>query len=319
MSRQLVALAVHGGAGRLSKRRTSYPGRRPYERALAEALWAGQSVLLRGRSAVSAVAAAVRVLEDCPLLNAAHGAVLCADGSIELSASVMKGRDLAAGAMVGLKRTKNPVLAAQAFLKHSHGLIFGEQADAYSEQIGLEMVENEYFYTDARRKQWRKRRKRGAKVALDHSDDDDDVQGTVGAIALDRRGNLAAATSTGGLVNQLPGRVGDSPIVGAGTWADNRVCAVSATGKGDVFARMAFSRHVADLVELTGASIETAGRRALDEVKRIGGEGGCIIMNRQGEIACPFNSRQMLRGWVTEAGPAVVAMLPGEEVVVDAR
>ena len=278
MTRHSISLAVHGGAGRLSKRRTTYPGRRPYEAVLAEALRAGQRELLRGRSAVTAVAAAVQILEDCPLLNAGQGAVLCADGTIELSASVMNGRNLNAGAMVGLGRTKNPVLAAKAFLKHSHGLMFGHQADEYAKKAGLEMVENDYFFTEKRRRQWQNRQANGGPHST--TSDGDDAHGTVGAVARDRRGNLAAATSTGGLINQLPGRVGDSPIVGAERGPTTNVCAVSATGKGDAFARVAFARRLADLLELTNQSTEEATLQALAMSKRLGAKEVASLLTR---------------------------------------
>jgi beta-aspartyl-peptidase (threonine type) len=314
MMRPRVVLAVHGGAGRLAKRKTQYPERRPYEVGLAEALRAGQQLLTKGKSALRAVTAAVRVMEDNELFNAARGAALCADGSVELSASVMNGRDRAVGAMVGLKRTKNPVLAANALLRHSHGLLSGAHADAFAERAGLEMVSTDYFLTPYRVEQWREFRCRN-KVALDHSEFEV-PHGTVGAIARDRRGNLAAATSTGGLVNQLPGRVGDSPVIGAGTWADNNVCAISATGNGDAFARLVFARRVADLIELSDLTPEQAVVNVLHEVARLRAEGGCIVLDTLGRLVCPFNSPQMIRGWVIDNRPPIVAILPGEEIEV---
>jgi len=300
-------LAVHGGAGSLPARSLRGPARRAYERALARSLVAGQRVLARGGSAVHAVTAAVVVLEDDPLFNAGRGAVLCADGSVEMCASVMSGRNLRAGAMVGLRRVRNPVRAAVALMEHSHGLLFGAQAEAYARDAGLEMVAPGYFVTPHRVEQWKRCRRRG-RLALDH--------GTVGAVALDRRGNLAAATSTGGLVNQLPGRVGDTPVVGAGTWADDR-CAVSATGRGDAFARVAFARHVADLIELRGLEPGTAARRALRLVARVRGSGGCIVVDAGGRVAWPFTSAQMLRGRVIGDSLPVIGILPREAVEVD--
>lgn len=309
-----IVLAVHGGAGRLPRHVLSGKNRLAYESGLAMALTAGWQTLRRGGSALNAVAQAVSVLEDNGLFNAGRGAALCADGSVELSASIMNGKDLSVGAMVGLNRTKNPIRAAHAFMGHTHGLLFGEEADKYAEAQGLEMVPAEYFFTKHRLNQWRKR-KGTSVVTLDH--DEESAHGTVGAVARDRRGNLAAATSTGGLVNQLPGRVGDTPIVGAGTWADNNVCALSATGKGDPFARIAFARRVADLMELTKTRPEKAVRKALDDVKRIGGEGGCILIDRNGKCVLPFNSPHMLRGWIGRDGAPHVAIGPDGDVLVE--
>ena len=307
-------LAVHGGAGTLERRKTQYPGRRRYEQGIAEALQAGQQVLRHGGSAVNAVTEAVIRLEDNELFNAAKGSVLCADGSVELSASIMRGRDLAVGAMVGLKHTKNPIKAARSIMGHTHGLLFGVEGDAYAKSTGLDPVEPDYFYTRTRIKQWERYKGRTI-MASDHSDDEA-VHGTVGAVARDRRGNLAAATSTGGLVNQLPGRVGDTPVVGASTWADNRTCAVSATGKGDAFARIAFARRVADLIELAGLEAEVASITALEEVKRVRGVGGCIIVDATGSLSFPFNSKHLIRGWVVGQRRPRVAFLPGEEATV---
>jgi beta-aspartyl-peptidase (threonine type) len=210
-----IVLAVHGGAGRLARTNRGHPKRLVYENGLKEALQAGYAVLRKAGSSLNAVTKAVSVLEDIEVFNAGLGAALCADGSVELSASIMSGKDLSVGAMVGLSRAKNPICAARTIMGHAHGLLFGHHADAYAEAKGLDMVQPDYFFTRERLRQWEKY-KASKKIALDH--DEDSAHGTVGAVALDRRGNLAAATSTGGLVNQLPGRVGDTPVIGAGTW-----------------------------------------------------------------------------------------------------
>jgi beta-aspartyl-peptidase (threonine type) len=267
-----------------------------------------------GGSAVRAVTAAVVILEDDEWFNAGRGAALCADGSVELSASVMNGSTLAVGAMVGLKRTKNPVLAAQSLMRHSHCLLFGARGDAFAEERGLEMVEPEYFRTKERLAQWRRFTDR-SHARLDRAEAEDS-HGTVGAVALDRRGRLAAATSTGGLVNQLPGRVGDSPVAGAGTWA-NHVCAVSATGTGDAFFRVGFARRVADLIELGDLAPLEAVDRTLGEVRSVRGEGGCILIDASCRVTCSFNSPHMVHGWLVEGQPARVGILPGEAIVVD--
>ena len=310
-------IAVHGGAGAMGKKQLSNPRRQKYDEALHSAAATGLSLMKKGGSAINAVKAAVTKLEDFEYFNAGRGAALCADGTVELSASIMRGRDRAAGAMVGLKRTKNPILAARSIMtSHSHVLLFGEEADNFGEAKGLDMVSHDYFLTNMRRRQW-ERYKDKHKIALDHDAHDDGQHGTVGAVAMDRRGNLAAATSTGGLVNQLPGRVGDTPVIGAGTWADNKTCAVSASGKGDAFARIAFARRVADLVELSSLPIEEAGRRALAEVSNLGATGGCIAIDAKGRIAMPFSSKHMMRGWSGKNGEIYVAVHPEEAVCLN--
>lgn len=331
-----VALAIHGGAGRLAKSKTRYPRRLPYEEALARALKAGHELLLKGDSSENAVVASVSVLENEPLFNAGHGAAICHDGSVELSASIMNGKDLSVGAMVGLKHTKNPIQAAQLMIDNPlNGFLFGKHGDDLAEQHGLTMKDQDYFKIPHRIHQW-ERIKSSRKMVLDHSgkdnddisdtgprsdagprtenDDGDMPKGTVGAVAIDENGTLAAATSTGGLVNQPPGRVGDSPIIGSGTWADNNSCAISATGTGEAFARVVFAKRVADLIELTNMNAHTAGIKGLQDVKNVGGEGGCIIIDKFGKIYLPFNTSQMLRGWIIGHGKPQVAILPDEQV-----
>ena len=296
---QPFSLAVHGGAGRLPKRALAPAGRRAYEEATARALEAGAAVLRRGGGSVRAVCAAVTVLEDDERFNAGRGAALCRDASVELSAAVMNGRTLAVGAVVGVSRTRNPVLAAKALMGHAHCLLFGASGDAFAEARGLEMVDADYFLTSKRRRQWERLSDR-SRLHLDHSGEtSEDAHGTVGAVARDRRGTLAAATSTGGMVNQLPGRVGDSPVAGAGTWANSH-CAVSATGTGDAFFRVAFARRVADLIELAGLEPHEAARRALDDVRVVKGQGGCILIDDQGRITTALNTPQMVRGSLVE-------------------
>lgn len=315
MSRKRTVLAVHGGAGHLGRRRCEYPGRSAYEAAIKDSLDAGQRILDQGGNAVRAVTAAVASLEDNELFNAGRGAALCADGTVELSASVMNGRNLKTGAMVGLKKTRNPILAAQALMGHAHCLLFGAAGDAFAEIVGLDHVPPEYFRTPYRERQLLRQRKRKG-VALDHNDGDDSDHGTVGAVALDRRGNLAAATSTGGLVNQLAGRVGDTPVIGAGTWADNETCAITATGKGDAFARVAFARRVADLIELSDLTPEQAGEAALREVECVKGQGGCLVLDALGRLAMPFNSPHMVRGWISDGKPRKMAMIRDDELTL---
>lgn len=312
------SIAVHGGAGRLALSSTRGPGRIPYEDATRHALAAGRNVLRRGGSARRAVIAAVVVLEDDPNFNAGRGAALCADGSVELSASVMNGPNLAVGAMVGLKRTRNPVLAASELMGHAHCLLFGENGDRYAEEAELEMCPLEYFHTEKRLRQWRRFADR-SQLHLDHADDGEggdpeENHGTVGAVACDRRGRFAAATSTGGLINQLPGRVGDSPVAGAGTWA-NHLCAVSATGTGDTFFRLAFARRVADLIELAEMGVGAATERALHEISLRRGRGGCVAIGPDGEIVTPHTSAHMVRGWMREGEDPRIGILADEAIL----
>jgi isoaspartyl peptidase/L-asparaginase-like protein (Ntn-hydrolase superfamily) len=306
-----IVLAVHGGAGRLPPALLEPAGRRAYEAAVGLALARGREILLAGGSALDAVTRAVVALEDEPLFNAGRGSVLCADGTVQCCASVMSGDTQEVGAVSGLRRTRNPVLAARALLGHHHGLLFGAAGDAYAEAAGLAMEPAGFFVTPFRRTQWERMRDAG-QVVLDHDGEDESLHGTVGAVALDRAGRLAAATSTGGLVNQLPGRVGDTPIVGAGTWADAS-CAVSATGKGEAFARVAFARRVADLIELAGLDPEAAARRTLRDVERVGGSGGCLVACASGRVAIRFDTPHMPRGWVVGDGAPRVALVAGED------
>jgi beta-aspartyl-peptidase (threonine type) len=210
--------------------------------------------------------------------------------------------------MVGLQRTKNPVLAARAIMRHSHCLLFGTHGDEFAKQQGLQLVSRDYFLTRVRRRQWEGTKDR-ADLLLDHSDED--AHGTVGAVARDRRGRLAAATSTGGMINQLPGRVGDSPVAGAGTWADSR-CAISATGTGDAFFRVSFARRVADLIELGPLAALDAVRSGLEDVRAVKGQGGCILVDAAGNITSAFNSGQMVRGWWVEGEPMLGAIGPDD-------
>lgn len=302
------SVAIHGGAGRLSRRKRENPTRMKFEFAMKESLRAAQEVLAKGGTAVSAVVVAVTVLEDCPLFNAGRGAALCADGTVELSASLMCGRTLNVGAMARVQRVKNPIVASETLLNHHHGLLSGIQADAFAIAQGVEEVSSDYFVTLERLQQWENRK--SSMDASRDANDDDGTHGTVGAVARDGRGDLAAATSTGGLVHQLPGRIGDTPVSGAGTWAQNQTCAVSATGKGDFFLRLGFARRVADLTELTDLSAGKAAVRALGEIENLGGQGGCIVIDSSGAIAMPFNSPQMLRGYCLDSNAPVIGMMP---------
>ena len=281
-------IAIHGGAGIL--RGAGSAGHRAgLENALQEA-W---DILARGGSALDAVTAAVVVLEDDPLFNAGRGAVYNAAGEHELDASLMDGATLRAGAVAAVSRIRNPILAARAVMERSpHVMLAGRGAEEFAFRQGLKEAAASYFHTQSRLDALRRN--------LKHH------HGTVGATALDRDGNLAAATSTGGFTGKLPGRVGDSPIIGAGTWADNASCAVSGTGHGELFMRSALAHDVAARMRYRGESMQRAARAALARVKRLGGDGGLVAVDRHGNVAMPFNSEAMLRARIGRDGRRVV-------------
>jgi beta-aspartyl-peptidase (threonine type) len=257
--------------------------------ALRSALHAGYTVLQVGGSALDAVTATVVALEDCPLFNAGRGAVLNADGEHEMDASVMDGATLAAGGVACVQRIRNPVLAARAVMERSpHVLLAGKGAERFARRQGLAFAPPRYFLTEERQEALKKRLK--------------DHHGTVGAVALDRAGNLAAATSTGGYTGKLPGRIGDSPLVGAGTWAENATCAVSGTGLGEAFIRAAVAHDIASRMRYRREPLARAAAAALRNVKRLRGDGGLIAVDRRGNVVMPFNSAGMYRASVDRDG-----------------
>ena len=265
---------------------------REYRAVLAAALRAGYTVLDDGGGSLDAVTAAVVALEDSPLFNAGRGAVFNAAGRHELDAAVMDGATGSAGAVTCARRTKNPVLAARAVMeKTPHVLLAGPAADRFARAAGLPLVSSRYFSTPERAVSLARARVHAAATAADR-------HGTVGAVALDRSGNLAAATSTGGFTNKMAGRVGDTPLVGAGTYADNASCAVSATGSGEYFIRAVLAYDVSARMRYLGENLARAARRALARVAALGGEGGLIAVDHSGRIAMPFVSEGMYRGSV---------------------
>ena len=295
----MFAIAIHGGAGTLSRAETSPEQERAYLQGLEAALDAGQSLLERGGSSLDAVTAAVVSLEDNPLFNAGRGAVLNRDGVAELDASVMDGRTLAAGAVSGLQHVKNPIELARLVMdKSPHVMLVGAGAEEFARTQGVELVPNEYFRTPARQKQL-ERILRGA------ISKENELQafGTVGAVALDLEGNLAAATSTGGMTGKRWGRVGDSPIIGAGTYANNESCAVSATGWGEYFIRTVVAHDICAQKEYLKIPLAQAVDNVLNgKMKKLGGDGGVIAIDRQGEVVLEFNSEGMFRGLATSQG-----------------
>jgi L-asparaginase / beta-aspartyl-peptidase len=252
-------------------------------------------LLKQGKSSLDAVTAAVVVLEDSPLFNAGRGSCFNADGEIEMDASVMEGDRLRAGAVAAVRHIRNPVLAARVVMeKTRHVLLAGDGAERLARRLGLKLEPAAYFKTERQLAAARRNLK--------------SYHGTVGAVALDRDGNLAAATSTGGYTGKLPGRIGDSPIIGAGTYADNRACAVSGTGVGEAFIRAAVAYDVGARMRYRGASLGAAARAALANVKRLGGDGGLIAVDRRGNVAMPYNSEGMYRGAIDRGGRTTIAI-----------
>jgi beta-aspartyl-peptidase (threonine type) len=304
------ALAIHGGAGTLRRGAMNAERAAVYHAGMMRALEAGRDILTLGGSALDAVTAAVVALEDDPLFNAGRGAVFTAAGTQEMDAAVMDGHERQAGAVAGICGPKNPVLAARAVMEHSpHVLLIGEGALAFCREQGVAFAEPDYFHTESR---WQALQRtldlqRGGLVDEEEADESR-RHGTVGAVARDRHGNLAAATSTGGMTGKLPGRVGDSPIVGAGTYADNATCAVSATGHGEFFIRFGAAHEIASRIRHGGRSLAVAARDVIDELGRIGGSGGLVAVSRDGELALPFNCSGMYRGYVEADGIVYTAI-----------
>ncbi len=312
-------MAIHGGAGALSLTRVPEERIEEMRRDLGVALDRGLAVLAQGGSALDAVVSAVCVLEDSRVFNAGRGAVLRRDRTARLDASVMSGEDRRAGAVCLVRAAQNPVLLARAVLGRGREvLLAGEDADRLALELGLVIQPPEYFVTDYRARQLQRLVER-EQMALDHGNVEADPSAgsepsgeegqTVGAVALDARGHLAAATSTGGMTNAAPGRVGDSPILGAGTWAHDGTCAVSATGAGEFFIRAAFAHEVHSRLMWRGDGIERATRGALDLVVEMGGHGGCVAIDASGHVVAPFTTLAMPRAYGRAGGERHVYVL----------
>ncbi|EJF7713223.1 isoaspartyl peptidase/L-asparaginase, partial [Providencia rettgeri] len=307
-----IRLVIHGGAGTITKNTITPEQEKAYQDKLNEALKAGYNVLNKGGSSLDAVQASINVMEDSPLFNAGKGAVFTHDGKNEMDASIMDGSNLKAGAVAGVTNIKNPINAAYAVMtKSPHVMMVSKGAEQFAAEQGIEIVDPSYFRTDFRWEQLQKAKEK-EKIVLDHDGKTaalfvdpmlyDYKYGTVGAVALDKQGNLAAGTSTGGMTNKRYGRVGDSPIIGAGNYADNNTVAVSATGSGEMFIRTATAHNIAAQVKYNKASLSDASRNALDDVKAIGGSGGVIVLDKSGNYAMEFNSEGMYRGTIGDDG-----------------
>jgi beta-aspartyl-peptidase (threonine type) len=312
---QPIAFAIHGGAGVIEKSSMTPEREAQYRLKLTEAVTAGHQVLKRGGTALDAVVTAIVLLEDLGIFNAGKGAVFTSAGTCELDASIMNGANRAAGAVAGVKRIKNPIRAARAVMEHSpHVLMVGSGAEAFAAERGLTLVSPKYFGTEEGRRELEKikaEEARRKKVARQFPSEPAAAAkfGTVGAVALDAQGNLAAGTSTGGMSNKRFGRVGDSPIIGAGTYADNATCAVSCTGHGEYFIRSVVAYDIAALMAYKGLSLKEAAEEViLRKLVTMGGIGGAIALDRQGNIALPFNSPGMHRASIDPDGRLFVGI-----------
>lgn len=320
------AIVIHGGAGTITRKNMTPEKEKAYTLVLNEALKKGYTILEKGGTSLEAVEAAIIVMEDSPLFNAGKGAVFTNEGKNELDAAIMEGNTLMAGAVAGVTTVKNPIKAAIAVMEKSpHVMMTGAGAEKFAKEKGLEIVDPSYFYTEARYKALLKA-KEEEKVELDHTekvkagpksgyiDSQENLIftegkkfGTVGCVALDKSGNLASGTSTGGMTNKRYGRIGDAPIIGAGTYANNATCAISATGHGEFFIRSVVGHDISALMEYKGLSVsQAADEVVMKKLVKMGGEGGVIAIDRSGNIAMPFNSEGMYRGYMKADGKSEV-------------
>jgi beta-aspartyl-peptidase (threonine type) len=327
-----LGFVLHGGAGVIKKGSLTPEREAEYRRKLEEALLAGYKALQDGKSSLDAIEIAIRILEDSPLFNAGKGAVFTNDGKNELDASVMDGKTLGAGAVAGLHQVKNPITLARAVMEKSpHVMMVGDGAEKFAREQNLELVPAKYFWTQDRwnvlqrilKEEKDAKQKKAGAVSLNVVDDflmqnplfqamteterlPENRFGTVGAVALDKNGNIAAGTSTGGMTNKKYGRVGDAPIIGAGTYANNNTCGVSATGWGEYFIRVGVARDIAALMEYRALDVQTAADTVLKKVGNLGGDGGVIAMDKFGNMGISFNSEGMYRAYINADGKPVV-------------
>lgn len=314
VAEEKFCLVIHGGAGTILKENMTDSLEAAYQKVLNEALEAGYEVLKSGGNSLDAVTAAIVIMEDSPLFNAGKGAVFTNEGKNELDASIMDGKSKAAGAVAGVTRVKNPISLARGIMELSeHVMMNGAGAEKFAVEIGVELVEPSYFYTDSRWRGLQKALER-EKVEMDHTvmaplSYKDEKFGTVGCVALDKKGNIAAGTSTGGMTNKHFGRIGDAPIIGAGTYADNLVCGVSATGWGEFFIRNVVAYDIAAQMQYKGSSLAEAARETIHKkVAEMGGDGGIIAIDSQGNIVMEFNTEGMYRASIDIYGKKTIAI-----------
>lgn len=318
-----LGFVIHGGAGVISRGSLSPEREKEYRAKLEEAVLAGYKALQAGRPSLDAVEIAIRILEDSPLFNAGKGAVFTNEGKNELDASIMDGKTLGAGAVAGLTRVKNPITLARAVMEKSeHVMMVGAGAEKFAEQQKIDLVDPKYFWTESR---WNalqrilKEEKEKEEKSKDHgslieAEKPANKFGTVGAVALDKDGNLAAGTSTGGMTNKRFGRVGDAPIIGAGTYANNATCAVSATGWGEFFIRLSVARDISSLMEYRAMTVQQAADLVIKtKLQKLGGDGGVIAIDKFGNIGVSFNSEGMYRAYINAEGKPVVEIYGAEK------
>jgi len=310
---QKYIMVIHGGAGTLTRKNMSVEKEAAYRAALTLALQTGYKTLKAGKSSLDAVEATIHVMEDSPLFNAGKGAVFTHDGKNEMDAAIMEGKTMMAGAVAGVTTIKNPISAARAVMEKSeHVMMVGQGAEAFARQAGITIVDPKYFYTKERWDGLQQAIKEdSAKAVLDHGSkksmklgtlNHDFKFGTVGTVALDQAGNLAAGTSTGGMTNKKYGRVGDAPIIGAGTYANNATAGISCTGWGEFYIRNVVAHDISAMMEYKNMSVADAAAAAIEKVGKMGGDGGLIALDAKGHVAMPFNTEGMYRGTVTEDG-----------------
>lgn len=312
------AIVIHGGAGGVERKYFTKEQETAYKLTLQEALDAGYSILEKGGTSLEAIQASIIIMENSPLFNAGKGAVFNSEGKQEMDASIMDGKTLKAGAVAGVNHIKNPILAAKMVMDStSHVLLSGKGAELIAEKFKLEMADSDYFFTPKRYNQLMKLQGK-EEMKLDHNSSnnqktsyfiDDHKYGTVGAVALDQYGNIAAGTSTGGMTNKKYGRIGDSPIIGAGNYANNETCGVSATGTGEYYIRTVAAHEVSSLMKYKNYSLKQALKEVIHyQIGKLGGEGGMIGLDKNGTIAWDFNSTGMFRGYKKSTGENLVEM-----------
>jgi L-asparaginase / beta-aspartyl-peptidase len=302
-AQQKYAIVIHGGAGVMSEEKMSREQQEEYKAKLIEALDLGEKLLKDGEEATDIVVRVINVLEDSPLFNAGKGAVFTHEENVELDASIMDGKTLSAGAVAGVRDIKNPINAAREVMMNSeHVFLSGKGASEFAKKQGLEIVPNKYFHTKARRESLMKLKKQ------ERERNQKDNMGTVGCAVLDTHGNICAGTSTGGMTNKKYGRIGDAPIIGAGTYANNKTCAVSCTGHGEYYIRLGFARDISALMEYKNLNVTEACREEIRKLTELNGTGGVIALDAKGNIAMEFNTSGMFRGYIKSTGEKEIAI-----------
>jgi beta-aspartyl-peptidase (threonine type) len=302
-AQQKYAIVIHGGAGVMSEERMSKEQQEEYKSKLKDALELGEKMLKEGSEATVVVMRVINVLEDSPLFNAGKGAVFTHDEKVELDASIMDGETLNAGAVAGVRDIKNPINAAREVMANSeHVFLSGKGASEFAKKQGLEMVPNKYFFTEARHESLMKLKKQ------ERERNQKDNMGTVGCAVLDAHGNICAGTSTGGMTNKKYGRIGDAPVIGAGTYANNKTCAVSCTGHGEYYIRLGFARDISALMEYKNMNVTEACREEIRKLTELNGTGGVIALDANGNIAMEFNTSGMFRGYIKSTGEKEIAI-----------